>query len=197
MPENDYKYITKVWHPDEETNSSNQAVQQTTPAQFKVLSQNRNESLNKLRDQYNEGNDEGTSALDMASGGQQMPFLRQIVNPMTQELSDDKVSPVAKIPAALLRGFMGGSMSPYSEASEAISNTGTVGKEIVSGVNQAMNLPFEGVKTAFKGYNILFDKLGLKIPNSWADKIASPETLKKMQDLTAEVMTLHLMGLGH
>jgi len=164
----------------------------TTPAQFKVLSQNRNESLNKLRDQYNEGNDEGTAALDMASGSQQMPFLRQIVNPMTQELSDDKVSLVAKIPAAILHGLMGGVMSPYSEASEAISNTGTVGKEIVSGVNKAMNLPFEAVNKGSELTEKFFDKLGIKLPT-----IGNAETDKKLRSIAMEVITLYLMGKGY
>jgi uncharacterized protein (DUF2164 family) len=174
------------------SNSSDQAVQTTTPAQFKILSQNRNESLNKLRDQYNEGNDEGTAALDMASGSQQMPFLRQIVNPMTQELSDDKVSPVAKIPAAILHGLMGGGMSPYSEASEAISNTGTVGKEIVSGVNKAMNLPFEAVNKGSELTDKFFNMMGIKLPT-----IGSPETDKKLGSIAREGITLYLMGKGH
>jgi hypothetical protein len=200
MPEAQ-KYIkTKVWNPDEETSSNQGGFQPqgvTTPAQFKILSQNRNESLNKLRDQYNEGNDEGTAALDMAIGSQQMPFLRQIVNPMTQDLGEDKVSPVAKIPAAVLHGLFSGGMAPYAEASEAVSNTGAIGKEVVSGVNKAMNLPFEGVKTAFKGYNALFNKLGLKIPDSWVKNIANPETLQKINDLAAEGTALFLIGKGH
>lgn len=175
------------------SNSSNKGgSQQTTPAQFKVLSQNRNESLNKSRDQYNEGNDEGTAALDMASGSQQMPFLRQIVNPMTQELSDDKVSPVAKIPAAILHGLLGGGMSPSSEASEAISNTGTVGKEIVSGVNKAMNLPFEAMNKGSELTDKFFNMMGIKLPT-----IGSPETDKKFGSIAREGITLYLMGKGH
>ena len=110
MPENDYKYITKVWHPEDET-SPNQGGSQpqgvTTPAQFKILSQNRNESLNKLRDQYNEGNDEGTAALDMASGLQEMPFIRQGFNPLMQEMGNDKVNPIVRTGAGLLHGIMG------------------------------------------------------------------------------------------
>ena len=61
MPENDYKYITKVWHPDEQSNNAQNVPQnasnQVTPDQFRVLSQNRQKSLESLRNQYNEGSD--------------------------------------------------------------------------------------------------------------------------------------------
>jgi hypothetical protein len=214
MPDPKRNIEYHIWNPEGETNSSNKGgSQQTTPAQSQISSsdfikgnESRNQRLQKLNLQRDEG-ESSPQPMSFLEGLEKLPVSRGIINPMEQELnSDDNANPAVKVLSAIFGGTMGAVSTPFSEGGElikgalknvnykdpAVGKQVNLGEEIVSGVNKAMNLPFEAVNKGSELTDKFFNMMGIKLPT-----IGSPETDKKLGSIAREGITLYLMGKGH
>jgi hypothetical protein len=197
----------KYGEPIDTTESGGQKIFVMTPENFKSVNDARMNNLAKLREQYSEGENSQEQQMSFLDTASKLPFSRQVVAPMLEEANrNDNVHPVAKGISTIVHGLLNSVMTPYTEGTElvnkALENVNytdpilnkkvNLGQEITGGINRTMNLPFEAVKTASKGYNKIFDMAGIKLP-----EIVNKETDQKLGDLATEIGTLYLLGKGH
>jgi hypothetical protein len=205
MP-NEIKWSGKKWNPSAVAQQPTGSLSMT-PESFKSANDVRMNRLAKLREQYSEGENSQEQQMSFLDTATKLPFARQVVAPMLEEANqDDNVHPAAKAVSTIAHGLLSSTMTPLAEGTELINkslenvnyidpltkNKVNLGQEITGGINKAMNLPFEGVKIASKGYSKLFDMAGIKLP-----VIVNKETDQKLSDLTAEIGTLFLLGQSH
>ena len=99
--------------------------------------------------------------------------------------------------SSLLHGTMLPFTAPYSGVEQALQQGGTVGKEVATGLNRTMNLPFDLVDYGSRAVHEGLKLVGVDTKKLSQNIGISPELDQKIANLTKEVAGLYLTKKIH